>query len=250
VTFICVLYNLRTQTSRSTFYATSTHYSIHIERRRRRALCANAGIIGDDVIAALTTHAYDEEKAENVYLSALHVFRETLEDFVRSHGDAHADLAEKKREYAANIGAQYTLMLDAAERKFGKHADNICAELAIVLRHLLETLPPKGDVLVKCRHTSKADSDAATDLLEMERLRVMENVQTGLFRGLNADLAAALRFFLGQVGVITLALVNHYVSMLFNSHSLFYSFFHLSFFCLLSFFRRPRSCSRTVTCVT
>jgi len=165
------------------------------ERLRKRHLQSNAGIIGDEIVKKLTEHAFEEEGRENGFLQKLKQFHEQATEYRNNVAELQAELDEKvkvlqeRRNHAA---------AESATLKAQRRVSDLASGLSIDLERLLGLLPGLHEELKQSRESTVEDENEALEVLEQRKLDVEAQVQTGIFRDLEEDLAAAIKFFLLQ----------------------------------------------------
>ena len=165
------------------------------ERARKRHLQSNAGIIGDEIIKKLTEHSFNEENRENAFLAKLKVFRTQCVEYKTQISDMQNELDEKVKvlKDRRNMPA-----IETAQIKFQRRVKDMADGLNIDLERLLGMLEAVHNDLKAAREETVEDENEALESLEQRKLDVEARQQTGIFAGLDEELAAAIKLFLGQ----------------------------------------------------
>lgn len=164
------------------------------ERDRRQQLSTNAGIIGEDIISALTEKDAGVEDTENVLMGYLNVFNEEKRIFKSKLVVLWHEFEEKKTQ----IMERRKGTLDVAIERFEKQKLHMCNTLKSHLNRLVGHAQSSQKTLKEARKRLQSCHVAALELLERKGAAMERELEQGLFRGLDPDLAAAVRLFLGR----------------------------------------------------
>ena len=184
---------------KATLLVTETTESASKERSRRRTLAANVAIIGDDVIAELSKTSFEEARAEERLHAALKNFSESVGAVVTRLQDSQDRFENRRRELVKARNS-------AVEQLTERHAKNVAQhyfEMAVHVERTLQILDAGGLKLTlsNARETCKEHQNTAREMIN-SRMEGAEDVgetnTSGVFRGINNELAHALSVYLAD----------------------------------------------------
>jgi hypothetical protein len=164
------------------------------ERSRRRTLVASSGIIGENIVAKLSEKDLDEARVEDSLLNPLKSIAVAADHCGKQIKEERARYRQRKLELeeARNAGVP---QLTERHTKSLKH---LCGDFANSLNGALTDLGMTQYAIKNVREESRASQGSVEEMVALRKQKVTVEVERGLFRGIDSELANALRTFLSQ----------------------------------------------------
>ena len=203
-TFTTMLYNNNSIQSANTLYPTIDSIQnksaelikqSQIEKQRKSHLSSNSGIIGDEIITCLCVHQHQYESIESVFIDKIQLVLNELRTFQSKLVDNELEYDER---YKSLWNKQNINGIELLKSKHQKKLQNESNHVSERLTSLLSVLGDLFDQLKLCRESIVEDENNAIEIMEQKQQDNTQNVQTGLFRGVEPELAEAIKFFLLQ----------------------------------------------------